>query len=124
MARQIVHDDHVATGEFGYEDAGDVGEERIGVHRSIEHPWRDHASAAQPGCKGGRLPVTKGNPGAQALASAAAAMPPRHICAGLGFVDENQSCRIEVELAIEPRFALLQDIGTILLSCVAGLFCA
>ncbi len=104
----------VATGEFGHEEAGYVGEERIGIHRSIEHPWRDHTGEAPPGCKGGRLPVTKGDPGAQALASLAAAMPPRHVGAGPGFVDENQSCRIEVELAIEPLFTLLQGVGAIL----------
>ena len=62
--------------------------------------------------------MTEVNAGTQALAPPAAAMPPRHISAGPGFVDEDEARRVEVELTIEPRFALLQDIGTILLGRV------
>jgi len=121
---KVVHDDHVATGEFGHEDAADAGEERVGIHRPVERPRRDHAGAAQAGREGSRLPVTEGNAGAQALAPPATAMPPRHVGAGPGFVEEDQSRRVAVELAIEPLFALLQDVGAILLARVPGLFCA
>jgi len=37
VARQIVHNDLIATREFRYKDAGHVGQERIGVHRPVEH---------------------------------------------------------------------------------------
>ena len=87
------------------EDAGDVGEECVGIHRPFKYPWRDHTGGAQPGCEGGRLPATKEDTGAQALAPLVAAMPPGHVGAGPGFVDEDQSRRVEVELAIEFRMS-------------------
>ena len=45
-----------------------------------------------------------------------------HVGRRPGFVDEHQSRRIEVELAVEPRLALAQDVGTVLLDRVAGLY--
>ena len=62
--------------------------------------------------------------GAQALAAPAAAMAARHVGAGPGFIDEHQSLGVEVELAVEPLLASLQDVGTVLFARVAGLFCA
>ena len=49
-------------------------------------------------------------------------MPPRHVCAGLSVVDEDQLRRVKIELAVEPRLASLQDIGAILLGGVVDLF--
>lgn len=66
--------------------------------------------------------MAEGDASAQALAPPAAAMSPRHVGAGPGFVDEDEARRVEVELAIEPLLALLQDVGAILLGRVAGLF--
>jgi hypothetical protein len=45
-----------------------------------------------------------------------------HVRRGLGFVDEDKALRIEIELALEPDFAPLQDVGPILLARVRGLF--
>lgn len=118
VARQVVQFDHVATGELGHENAGDVGEERVGIHRPIEHPWRDHAGAAQPGCEGGGLPMTEGDPGAQALAPPAAAMPPGHVGGRPGFVDEHQSRGVEIEQDRRTMPPLAPDAGTILLGRV------
>lgn len=44
-ARQVVHDDDVAAVQFRLEDTGHIGEERIGVHRPVEHPGGNHAGA-------------------------------------------------------------------------------
>jgi len=49
-------------------------------------------------------------------------MAPRHVGGGPGLVDEDQFVGIEIELALEPFLAALQDIGTVLLRGVAGLF--
>lgn len=56
-----------------------LGEERVGIDRPVEHPWRDHADAAQPGCEGGRFSVTEGDASAHAAAPPAAVLPPRHV---------------------------------------------
>ena len=122
VAREVVHNDHVAGSEFRHQDTGDVGEERIGVHRSVEHPGRDHAGAAQAGDEGRGLPMPEGDAGAQALTPPAATMAPCHVGGGPGLVDEDQLVGVEIELAVEPLLAALQDVGTILLRCMAGLF--
>ncbi|TCL87296.1 hypothetical protein C8J38_1311 [Rhizobium sp. PP-WC-2G-219] len=44
------------------------------------------------------------------------------LCREAGFVNEHQLCRIEIELAVEPVSATLQDVGAVLLQCMCGLF--
>ena len=90
VARQVVHHDDVAAPEFRHEHASDVGEERVSVHRPVEHPGCHHAGTAQAGCKGGGLPVPKGDARAEPLTAPTAAVPPRHVGAGPGLVDEDQ----------------------------------
>jgi hypothetical protein len=54
-------------------------------------------------------------------------MAARHVGRGPGLVDEYQTVGIEIELALEPLFALLQDVGAVLLDGVRGdylKFCA
>lgn len=45
-----------------------------------------------------------------------------HRCGEAGLIDEHELRRIEIELAIEPVPAPLQDVRAILLQCVRGLF--
>jgi len=51
-----------------------------------------------------------------------------HVCRPAGFsfasVDEDEALWIEVELVVEPVSTLPQDVGTVLLDRMAGLFCA
>jgi hypothetical protein len=46
----------------------------------------------------------------------------RHLGRQAGLIDEHEFCRIEIGLAVEPGAAALQDVGTILLQCMRGLF--
>jgi len=57
----------------------------------------------------------------QALAARAAPMAARHVGRGPGFVDEDEAVGVEVELAVEPRLAVRQDVGPILLAGVGRL---
>ena len=59
---------------------------------------------------------------AKPLAARSASVPARHLGAGPSLVDEDQRFGIEVELALEPCLARAQDVGTILLLRMAGLF--
>ena len=61
-------------------------------------------------------------PGPSPFAAPAPAMAPRHVGGRPGLVDEHQLLGIKVELAVEPVLALLQDVGTVLLGGVRGLF--
>jgi hypothetical protein len=45
-----------------------------------------------------------------------------HLGRQTGLIDEDETGGIEVELAVEPGLPALQDVGTLLLQCVCGLF--
>ena len=66
--------------------------------------------------------MSKGDAGEQTLASPATAMAPCHVGGCPGLVDEDQLVRVEIELALEPFLATLQDVGRILLRRLACLF--
>ena len=73
---------------------------------------------AQAGDEGGGLPVSHGPARAQPLAAPAANVATRHVGGRPCLVDEDQAFGIEVELAIEPLFPTLQDVGPVLLGGV------
>jgi hypothetical protein len=45
-----------------------------------------------------------------------------HVGGGPRLIDEDEALRIEVDLAVEPFPALLQDVGAVLLDGMASLF--
>jgi hypothetical protein len=45
-----------------------------------------------------------------------------HVGGGPGLVDEDEALGLQIDLALEPVPALLQDVGAILLDCMASLF--
>ena len=51
-----------------------------------------------------------------------AAITSRYVCGGPSLVDEDQPFRIAIELRLEPFPAAFQDIRTLLLGRVRGLF--
>ncbi len=59
---------------------------------------------------------------AQPLALGAPPVTAGHIGRGPGLVDEDQALGIEIGLTVEPRLTLPQDVGTVLLDRVPGLF--
>ncbi len=58
----------------------------------------------------------------QPLAFRAATVTAGHIGGGQGLVYEDEAFGFEVELAVEPVMPLLQDVVTVLLDSVPGLF--
>ena len=66
------------------------------------------------------MPVGEAHP--QALASGTAVMAKGHIGGSPGLVDEVKALRVQIELAIEPVLALLQDVGAVLLDGVTVFF--
>ncbi len=66
------------------------------------------------------MPVREAHP--QALAFGATAVAAGHIGRGPGFINEDQALGSKIELAVEPRAALPQDVGPVLLDRVAALF--
>ena len=62
--------------------------------------------------------------GTQPFAARGSAVVPCHVGRGPGFVDKDELVGIKIELSLEPVFPPLQDVGTIRLRRVRGLFCA
>ena len=117
-----VHDDDVALAQFRNKDALDIGLEGDAIDRAVEHERRDHAARGQASDESRRFPMAVRDADTQAFAAAAAAVGPRHAGRSPGLVDEDQAFGIEIELALEPGLALLQDVGSVLLRRVRGLF--
>lgn len=122
MAAEIVHHDDIARAQYWNQNLVDVCLESDTIDRPVEHHRRDHASKAKPGDEGGCFPVAVGNADAKPFASRRTSIATGHVCRGPRFVDEDEAFRIEIELAVKPLLAPLQDVRAILLACVCGLF--
>ena len=90
--------------------------------RAVQHHRCDHAGHTQARDQRGRLavPVREAHP--QPLAFRAAAMAAGHVGGGPSLVDEDQAFRLQIDLPVEPAPTLSQDVGTVLLDRVPGLF--
>jgi hypothetical protein len=60
--------------------------------------------------------------GPASLAARCSSAQPRHPGRQAGLVDEDETSGVEVELTVEPGLPALQDVGTLLLQCMCGLF--
>ena len=101
---------------------GRAGGFAIPIDRTIEDEGRDNPADPNPGDEGRCLPVSMRDADTQPLPARAAPMCASHVRRGPGLVDENETLGIKVELALESVLSPLQDVGTILLACVCGLF--
>ena len=122
VAGQIVHDHDVALTKIGDENVLHPGFEDRPVDRAVDDKRGDDAAVAQAGDEGGRLPMPVRHAHPQPLATPTAAVASGHVGAGPTLVHEDQPVGIKIDLALEPIPTLLQDIGTVLLGGVRGLF--
>ena len=122
VAGEVVHDDDVARREGGRETGSHPFLERGGVHGLVEGLLRHDAGKAQAGDERDRLVMTVRNCGAQSSAPPTAPAFARHVRGRPGLVDEHELGRIEVELPVKPRPALLQHVRASLLLGVRGFF--
>jgi len=58
----------------------------------------------------------------QAFAFGAPSVAAGHVGGGPGLVDKDETLGLEIDLTVEPVPALPQDVGTVLLDRVPGLF--
>ena|ERR1700722_19065518 len=71
-----------------------------------------------------RFPMAVRDADTQAFAAAAAAVAASHLGRSPGLVDEDNAFGIEIKLAFEPGLAPHQNVGSVLLGRMRGLFCA
>ena len=90
MARQIVEDHGVALVQNGDENLLDIGEETLGVDRSVEHKGCNQPLAGEAGKKRRRLPMTVWGMADGACADVGPSVTARHRGRGPGLVEKNQ----------------------------------
>ena len=112
---ESVHDGDIATAQGGNQHLLDIGEERLGVDRSIEHAGSDQAILAQTGDEGRGIPVPVRHSIDQPTTYLGPAVEPGHIGFRPGLVDEDQPVRIKRRLALTPFRTRLSDVRPILL---------
>jgi hypothetical protein len=122
VAREVVHNDDVVRLQLRHQHLGYIGLEPVAVDGAIKHHRCDHAAHAQTGDQRRGLAVTVREAHPQALALGTAAMAAGHVGGRPGLVDKHEALRLQIELAVEPVSALSQDVGTVLLDRVPGLF--
>lgn len=122
MARQIVHDDNVTRAQLGHQHLGDIGFEPVAIDRPVLHHRCDHPGDPQSCDQRGGLAVAVREAHSQPLAFLTATMAAAHVGRGPGLVDEQEPFPPQIELAVEPVAALLQDVGAVLFDCMASLF--
>lgn len=118
VAGQVVHDHNVADRQFRDQHLLDVGFEGVAVDWAVENEGSDEALERERADEDRRLPVAVRRAHAQAFALQASASPARHIGGGPGLVDEDQLFWLQIELAVEPVLATLQNVGAVLLGGV------
>jgi hypothetical protein len=119
VARQVVHDDHVAGAQFGHQHLGDIGFETVAIDRPVEHYRCDHAGHAEPRDQRGGFSVAVGEAHPQPLALRATAMAAGHVGGSPRLINEHEAFRFQIDLPREPVMPLPQDIGTVLLDSMA-----
>ncbi len=122
MAGEVVHDHRVAGAQGRRQDLCDIGLEPVAIDRTVEDHGGDHAVEAEARHQRRGLAVAMRKAHAEPLAPGAAPVAPRHVRRGPGLVDEHEPLGIEIGLRLEPGAALPQDVRTVLLNRVAGLF--
>ena len=124
VAGEVVHDDDVSRLERWRQDVADIGLEPLAVDRSVQHHRRDHAAQPQARDQCGGLAVAMREAHAQPGAARTPPVAARHVGGRPGLVDEDQPRRVEIGLGVEPGAPLLQDVRTVLLDRMPGLFSA
>lgn len=122
MGWQIVHDDDVAFREGGNQAFFDPFLKQGGVDRPVVNLRGRKAAKAQTGDERDRFVMAVRDGDAQPPSSPAAPPFARQIGGSAGLIDENEFCGIKIELSGKPLLASLQNVRTLLLFCMGGLF--
>ena len=122
VAAEIVEDHDVPGLQCGAQKLSHPGQEQFAIHG----PVRDHGSGQlivpQTSDKGGRLPIAIGSRSDASLPSGRAAIAPRHVCRGPGFIDEHELSYVHVRLCRVPGAPRHLHVLALLLAGVQSFF--
>lgn len=115
VTAEIVHDDNVARLERRDEELLDIGLEAFAIDGAIKDAWRIDPVVPQGGNECERSPMPMRRVPAQALPSRSPAVGADHVGLGPGFVDEDETARINLSLMPFPACPSARDVGPVLL---------
>jgi hypothetical protein len=119
---QVVHNDNVPDLKGRQQHLLDICQEDITVRCSVVDKGGGHACEARRAGERRCFPMAVRHACSTTLAANCASAQACHFGRQPGLVYEDQLFRIEIELAIKPDSPALQDIRSILLQCMCGLF--
>jgi hypothetical protein len=122
VAAEIVHDDDFTGSQGGNENLLDVSSEGLAVDRAIKDPWSVDPVVPQSGQEGRGLPVAVRDFGGEPHAARGPASQRRHVGLGPGFVDEDQTFRLDLVPILGPLRPPARDVVTVALASHHGFF--
>lgn len=122
MDGKVVHDDDVIQPQHGDEDLLYIGDEQLGIDRTVEHVGCDHAVLTYTADEARRLAVTMRHSGDQTLTDGRSSVRPGHVGLDRSLVEKDQAPWFQAGLAIAPCRPSLSDIRTVLFGGVERLF--
>ncbi len=122
MGGQVIHHDDVAWPKGLDENLLDVGPEGLGIHRPVEDHGCYQARKPERAREGSGFPVSVRNRGAAATPAKGTTTQARHLGGRAGFIDEDQTRRIEVGLGVEPVLSVHGDVWPFLLTGMRRFF--
>lgn len=117
-----IHEDDVALLQCRHENLLNIGEERRAIHRTVDHVGRGDAVDAQGGDERQRFPMPVRHFRDEPFADRCAPVEPRHLRGDRGFIEEQQTIRLELRLLgsqVRPRRS---DIRPVLFGGVQDFF--
>ena len=115
MATEIIEDDDVARLQRWGQNLIDIGPEALAVDWTIENPWGLDTITPQGGEEGHCLPVTVRDLCREPPAPRAPTSDWSHVGLDPGFIDEDETGRINPRLIFFPTRTAARHVGAILL---------
>lgn len=105
MHREVVHDDDIPRRQGRHHILLDIRDERLAIHRPVDHQGRGDPIVSQRRDEGRGLPVTMRGFIDQALPFGRSSAQAGHIRGRAGFINENQLRGIQRRLVLPPSLA-------------------
>jgi len=122
VAAEVVEDDDVPGPQGGAQKLPHPGQEQFAIHRPVCDQGRRQLIVPQTRNQGGRLPIAIRGRSDAALTSGGAAIAPRHVGRGPGFIDEHEFFYVQLRLYRAPGAPRHLHVLALLLAGVQSFF--
>ena len=122
VAAEVVEDDDVSGLQCGAQKLLHPGQEQLAIHGPVDDQGSGQSMVAQAGNKGGRLPTAQRRRSDASAALGGAAIAPRHVGRGPGFIDKHQLFDVQRRLRFTPGAPRCLHVLALLLAGVQRFF--